>query len=133
MRCLWRIRPDIRHTSPVRKKADKSRGEQVQRSEATYSETRRFLTRWVELERLLWEVAPHPKPQRPGQQRMREMLAAAPAIIPELLPELDQFTFIRNLLVHGNEELSAQFLAGLTDRMTELINALEKYRQEMQG
>jgi hypothetical protein len=113
----------------VREDADLSRAEQA-RDEATYAEIGRFLTRWVELERLAWEIAPHPKPQRPGRMPMRRMLSSLSSLLPDVLRELDQLTQFRNQLVHGIEVPSAPYLAEATQRLTELIKGFEEYRDE---
>jgi ppGpp synthetase/RelA/SpoT-type nucleotidyltranferase len=113
----------------VRAQLDLSRAKQISRDEVTYREMGRFLTRWVELERLLRELMPARLKQRPfGVPAMIRVVASELSLDSELLYELDQLRLIRNQLVHGVELPASSHIASATQRMDGLIREIERRR-----
>jgi len=126
------IAEDVSHYEmylSVRAQVDLSRAKQISRDEVTYREMGRFLTRWVELERLLREQMPEGLKQRPfGVPAMTRVLASELSLDSEFLYELDQLRLIRNQLVHGFELPTSSHIANATHQMDALISEIERRR-----
>jgi ppGpp synthetase/RelA/SpoT-type nucleotidyltranferase len=113
----------------VRSEADSSRAEQAPRDEATYREVGRFLTRWVELERLVQELLPERFKQRPLAMPVTiRILAGEQLLDSEMLHELDRLRHTRNQLVHGIEAPHPPYLAEATERLAVLISEIKHRR-----
>jgi hypothetical protein len=113
----------------VRAQVDLSRAKQISRDEVAYREMGRFLTRWVELERILRELMPERLKQRPfGVPAMIRVLASELSLDSEFLYELDQLRLMGNQLVHGVELPTSSHIANATQRMDALISEIERRR-----
>jgi hypothetical protein len=126
---LPKISPATKTYLSVRSEADSSRAEQAPRDEATYREIGRFLTRWVELERLVQELLPERFKQRPLAMPVTiRILAGEQLLDSEMLHELDRLSHRRNQLVHGIEAPHPPYLAEATERLAVLISEIKQLR-----
>ncbi|HEX3246445.1 MAG TPA: RelA/SpoT domain-containing protein [Chloroflexota bacterium] len=123
------IAEDGSHYETYLSQVDLSRAKQISRDEVTYREMGRFLTLWVELERLLRELMPERLKQRPfGVPAMIRVLASELSLDSEFLYELDQLRLIRNQLVHGVELPTSSHIANATHQIDALISEIERRR-----
>jgi ppGpp synthetase/RelA/SpoT-type nucleotidyltranferase len=79
-----------------------------------------FLSHWVDLERLVRQVS-----GRPAMPSGRQLLNLG-LIDPDTLVEVDQLRQLRNLVVHGVENPSAEFLIDATERLQVIVERIRR-------
>ena len=87
-----------------------------------YSRVGAFMASWIELERLLRELAPSPRPVMP----IRSLLENTDLFDPDLLREFDRLRRLRNNLVHGIETPPSDILTDAIQRLDAIVTEIKQ-------